>query len=389
MTNSIRKSDSLIRIAALACFATAAFFGLRSLLPETTSVLSTASAEVLSVPTGHEETIPDTTRSSELITQNIEDIRLGQRVVGRNPLREQTQPPSDIHPATWRTVRLRMFQHDVEYDLAFLRPVPWLESQNAHAGGSIHLQLHEMGLDGPAEVVAIEPCPEIEPDDGTGRNVVTGTMAHPGPNILYLDITGLEEPLGVTDTHPIWSESRQDFVKAGKLQIGEQFRTLTGESATLTALHPHRGPPEMVFNLEVDAEHVYCVSRLANLVHNSCPIDEFDVRNYGDFAAHPGDGLTGHELLQSAWLKRNLGFTRSSAAGKLNPAMALTEGGHHAAITAMQKAAGLHQKQQLLQQSARANILENVQLMKEAGVPREAILEHLLATRRYLQSIGL
>ena len=63
-------------------------------------------------------------------------------------------------------------------------------------------------------------------------------MAHPGDNILYLDITGLDEPLGVTDTHPIWSETRQDFVVAGQLEVGEQFRTLTGESATLTKTHP-------------------------------------------------------------------------------------------------------------------------------------------------------
>ena len=101
--------------------------------------------------------------------------------------------------------------------------------------------------------------------------MVTGTMAHPGDNILYLDITGLDEPLGVTDTHPIWSETRQDFVLAGQLKVGEQFRTLNGESATLTKIHPHRGPPQMVFNLEVDAEHVYLVAGNGLLVHNACP----------------------------------------------------------------------------------------------------------------------
>ena len=93
-------------------------------------------------------------------------------------------------------------------------------------------------------------------------------MAHPGANILYLDITGLDEPLGVTYTHPIWSETRQDFVKAGQLEVGEQFRTLTGVSATLTRIHPHRGPPELVFNLEVDAQHVYAVAGNGLLVHN-------------------------------------------------------------------------------------------------------------------------
>ena len=95
---------------------------------------------------------------------------------------------------------------------------------------------------------------------------------HSTANIVYLDIAGLEEPLGVTDTHPIWSETRQDFVVAGQLQIGEQFRTVTGQTATLTKIHPHRGPPEMVFNLEVDGQHVYHVASSGLLVHNSCPM---------------------------------------------------------------------------------------------------------------------
>ncbi|MFY9253695.1 MAG: polymorphic toxin-type HINT domain-containing protein [Fuerstiella sp.] len=163
-----------------------------------------------------------------------------------------------------------MIQNGVEYDLAFLRPLSWIEATGAEVGGSIHMELHEMGLDGLANVVGVDACPQIEADDGTGRNVVTGTMAHAGANILYLDITGLDEPLGVTDTHPIWSETRQDFVKAGQLEVGGQFRTLTGESATLTKIHPHRGPPELVFNLEVDGEHVYSVAGNGLLVHNDC-----------------------------------------------------------------------------------------------------------------------
>lgn len=96
------------------------------------------------------------------------------------------------------------------------------------------MKLNETGLDGPAEVIAIEPGPEIEADDGTGCNFVTDMMAHPGLNILHMDITGLDEPLGVTDTHPIGSETRQDFVVAGQIEIGEQFRTLTQDPTTLT-----------------------------------------------------------------------------------------------------------------------------------------------------------
>ncbi|MFY9251871.1 MAG: hypothetical protein WAO83_00310 [Fuerstiella sp.] len=97
-------------------------------------------------------------------------------------MRQQTQAASDIDPATWRAVRLRMTQGGVEYDLAFLRPVSWLDATGAKVGGSIHMELHEMGLDGQAKVVGIDACPQIEADDGTGRNVVTRTMAHAGAN---------------------------------------------------------------------------------------------------------------------------------------------------------------------------------------------------------------
>jgi hypothetical protein len=39
-------------------------------------------------------------QTSHLVTKNIEDIHLGQRVVGRNPLRQETQSPSEIDLAS-------------------------------------------------------------------------------------------------------------------------------------------------------------------------------------------------------------------------------------------------------------------------------------------------
>jgi hypothetical protein len=251
------------RLAITVCLIVGCVFSFRAMMPDVAAKVASEASQRAELQGSVDV---------KLVTKNIEDIQLGQRVVGRNPLRHETQSPSEIDPATWRAVRLHMIQNGVEYDLAFLRPLSWLKSTSAVVGGSIHMELHEMGLNGPARVVGIDPCPAIEPDNGTGRNVVTGTMAHPGANIVYLDITGLDEPLGVTDTHPIWSETRQDFVVAGQLKVGEQFRTVTGQPATLTKIHPHRGPPEMVFNLEVDGQHVYHVANSGLLVHNGCGI---------------------------------------------------------------------------------------------------------------------
>lgn len=205
------------------------------------------------------------------VTKNIEDIRLGQRLVGRNPLRHETSAPSDIDSAHWRAVRLTMLQGGVFYELAFLRSLEWLDRSDAKVGQHIDLVMPEMGLLGPALVESIQPCPTIEPDDGTGRMIVTGTMKHLATNVLELTITGLDEPLGVTTTHPIWSEDLQAFVPAGQLTEGEHLRTANGQQTQLTRITPKRGPPEQVYNLEVDAEHVYHVAGSGLLVHNDCP----------------------------------------------------------------------------------------------------------------------
>ena len=202
------------------------------------------------------------------VIQAIETIRLGQRVVGHNPLREQTQAAAAIEPATWRAVELHSFQYGVDYELAFLRPLSWIEETGAKVGGSIDLVMPEIGLDGLAEVVAIKPCPVIDPDDGTGRMVVTGWMSHPATNVLDMSIEGEAQPLGVTDTHPMWSEDRHEFVHAGELRVGERLQRADGTITQITRITPHTGPPVLTYNLEVDGEHVYRVGDGSLLVHN-------------------------------------------------------------------------------------------------------------------------
>ncbi len=53
------------------------------------------------------------TRSVEVTQQAIETVQLGQRVVGRNPLREQTQAAAVIDRATWRRIDLETDQGGV------------------------------------------------------------------------------------------------------------------------------------------------------------------------------------------------------------------------------------------------------------------------------------
>jgi hypothetical protein len=285
----------------------------------------------------------------------IETIRTGQRVLARNPqLAEEGLPDSPVDPASWVNIHLRMPKPTGDHlEITLLRPVEWLAEHLAQAAmldgeyaqtldearevgadlampeirsvivsdeeplptlGHIRaldahqtptppwvfLTLHELEAVGPAEVLQVEPCPPIEP--GAGR-LVTGTFAHQSGEVFDITVDGLTAPIGCTGAHPFWSEDRQDFVPARALVPGETLRTESGTLRQITRITPRRGPPVSVFNLEVDAEHVYYVSVDGVLVHNAYDLQEFTGGRYrgGSHAdmsasARRGDGLDSHHM---------------------------------------------------------------------------------------------
>jgi hypothetical protein len=281
----------------------------------------------------------------------IETIRTGQRVLAQNPqLTEEDLPDVPVDPASWVNIHLRMSQATGDpLEITLLRPVEWLAAQlaetaaldaeypqaleEARGDGSalemtdlrsvilsteapqsapggipalsadqtpttpwIFLALHELAAVGPAEVVEVSPCPELEP--GAGR-LVTGTFFHHSGEVLDIAVDGLTEPIGCTGAHPFWSEDRQDFIPARNLVLGETLRTESGTLRQITRITPRRGPPVPVFNLEVDAEHVYYVSVDGVLVHNAygnaefvdTPNSNFRGGKHGDMKFPKGDGL--------------------------------------------------------------------------------------------------
>ena len=85
--------------------------------------------------------------------------------------------------------------------------------------------------------------------------------------MLDVHLEELDTPIGATALHPFWSEDRQQFVSAGKLQRGERLRTLEG-LAHVREIIP-RGPPQPVYNLEVSVDHTYLVGEAGVWVHNA------------------------------------------------------------------------------------------------------------------------
>ncbi len=153
-----------------------------------------------------------------------------------------------------------------------LRTLEWIEDYGAHEGGTVYLDMDHMGAVGLADVIAIEPCPEIQP--GPGR-LVTGTFQHTAGIVLDLKVGSESKPIGVTPTHPFWSVSRQDWVAAGDLRIGERLETMDGTTVVESIVR--RPEPETVYNIEVEGDHVYRVGESGVLVHNaSAPANPCD-----------------------------------------------------------------------------------------------------------------
>ncbi len=237
---------------------------------------------VAPAPLTRAASVPATAAQTPTISARpIQDIRVGDRVLTRAPEPEPGQgatpgvlPASEpsvdaeeVDPATWRRVDLVMpdgFGGDLE--IVLLRPLWWVEAAGARAGGTVDLDLPEMGAVGTARVVSVGPCPPLKPGKG---KVVTGTYTHPGATVLNIQIDVLDAPIGVTPLHPFYSMDRRRYVVAGDLKVGETLLTLDGQARVMSV--NQRAGTHQVFNLEVHDDHVYRVSAAGVLVHNQSP----------------------------------------------------------------------------------------------------------------------
>lgn len=147
--------------------------------------------------------------------------------------------------------------------MVLLRPLTWLNERKAEVGGTVFISAPECGIDGHAQVLAIQPCPEILPGDG---RVITETFQHQVSASISLSIARQQEPILCTGNHPFWSEDRHDFVRADSLQPNETRRTTSG-STTVTSL-THIPGSTAVYNLEIQGTHVYHVGSTGVLVHS-------------------------------------------------------------------------------------------------------------------------
>ena len=225
----------------------------------------------------------------------IDEVELGYRLAGKNPLREQVEL-IDPDPATWRRMTLHMRKETGNsLWIQLLRPLEWIEKVGAEEGGTIFLDLPEMGAVGDAEVTMIGRCPTIMPGDG---NVVTGTFKHEADErsgVVRLRLEGQAEATGVTANHPYWSEDRQEYVAVGELKSGELVNTESGPRR-VESITPDPSFCGFLYNLET-TEHVYRVGTLGTLVHNSCVLQPYEIGGgHHIFSKKAFEGVKGYDL---------------------------------------------------------------------------------------------
>ena len=126
----------------------------------------------------------------------------------------------------------------------------------------------EMGVNGPAKVLAIMPTKADSRKNTDPRyKPVTGKFVHDNAEVINLYFTHQEtKPLGVTPNHLLWSVTHGGWMHAGDLKVGDTVKTKNDtEKLTKKEKKPGR---HQVYNLEVHQSHTYYVSNIGVLAHN-------------------------------------------------------------------------------------------------------------------------
>ena len=216
-------------------------------------------------------------------TINIENIELGQLVtvsldhsenpIGYNASHNQVLNRELITSTSWKKLYIELLKpNNTITKIELLRPDWWIEKNVDKSNNKVYITIPELKLSGYANVINIsEHTIQLTPEYFKYR-AVTGKFTHISDMVIQLNFKNTNTLLSVTSNHPIWSESQNKWVDAGKLKIGEKVFTNNG-STTLIRKTVLEGIHE-VYNLEVHDAHNYFVSDIGILVHNavSCPI---------------------------------------------------------------------------------------------------------------------
>jgi Pretoxin HINT domain len=191
------------------------------------------------------------------------EVRLGARIAAVNPDGDVHEFYSEPNELTWLKLSLTIEREGRSpVDVELLRPLEIVG--HLAVGDHLPLEIDELNVRGFAVVMAIEACSPIA--EGAGEVVTGRYITRQVDEIANVTLATGDQLCG-TPIHPVWVINQQAFVPLGELTAGDLLDTNSGPVAVTDVEVVYR--PQPVYNLEINAEHVYRVGELGVLVHNS------------------------------------------------------------------------------------------------------------------------
>jgi hypothetical protein len=206
-----------------------------------------------------------------------------------------------------------------------LVPPSFIEEEGIELGGDMQAYLDETGRYLPFVVTKLEAADPVRA--GPGR-VVQATIEHEVDALVQISSPDLPEAIETTENHPFFSVTRDDWVEAGEIFVGEQLWSPSGP-VTVWATNTLEGPFK-VKNLTVEGEHAFLVGSGGVLVHNSnCgkrrpKVPQAFSRQYSGPISAPTGTIAGrrygrhsqigsHHIIQDASVRNLLVVTKGSS----------------------------------------------------------------------------
>lgn len=198
--------------------------------------------------------------------RNIQDVKLGDRVLTQNPRREDVEyDPHNESLSDWQKISMEVrHRNGAVVDVELLRSRDWVVRNQFQVGTWISFELTDIEVDGRAFINGICDVQDLEDGDG---ELVTGRFVT--RNAMDLRRITLDDGTQITATgsHPFWNPNSFQWQPLEDFGIGDALASRQGlREITHIELLPEGAT---VYNIEVAGEHVYEVGECGVLVHNS------------------------------------------------------------------------------------------------------------------------
>ncbi|MDP1562755.1 MAG: Hint domain-containing protein [Pirellulaceae bacterium] len=197
---------------------------------------------------------------------NIQDVKLGDRVLTQNPRRDDVEyDPHNESLTDWQKISMEVrHRNGAVVDVELLRSLDWVVRNQFQIGTWISFELTDIEVDGRAFIHGIEDVDDLEVGDGelvTGRFVTR--QAYDLRRVTLDDGTQVT----VTGSHPFWNPTSHQWQPIEEFVVGDYLASRQGPRKIINVELLPNGAT--VYNIEVAGEHVYEVGECGVLVHNS------------------------------------------------------------------------------------------------------------------------